>query len=173
MAEIIVNEIWKSIDGYLNYQVSNMGRVRNCNTGRILRPRMRGKGYETVALYENKVRSDFSVHRLVAQEFVKNKKGKPFVDHIDGNKLNNMATNLRWCTNQENVQNTGKINKQTSSRYKGVSWNIGCKKWIANIAVNGKKEHLGCFDDEEEAARVYNEHAIEYFGKFANINTFD
>ena len=42
MGEVVINEEWRSIDGYLNYQVSNIGRVRNANTGIILRPRYRG-----------------------------------------------------------------------------------------------------------------------------------
>ena len=45
MAQQIINECWKSIDGCINYQVSNIGRVRNANTGRILKPRDNGNGY--------------------------------------------------------------------------------------------------------------------------------
>lgn len=173
MEQIIVNEIWRSIDGYVDYQVSNTGRVRNANTGRILRPRLRGKGYEAVALYVNKVRSDISTHRIVAETFIPNPDDKPIVDHIDGNKRNNAVNNLRWCNNQDNIRNTGKINKPTTSKYKGVSWNKCCNKWVAQVRDGGKSYHLGCFDNEEEAALAYNEKAAELFGVFVHLNILD
>ena len=86
----IVNEEWRSIDGYLDYQVSNIGRVRNAKTGRILKPRYRGKkmNYLSVALYSKGDQTNFSVHRLVANEFIPNPENKQHVDHIDGNKEN-------------------------------------------------------------------------------------
>ena len=60
MGMVIVNETWKSIDGYINYQVSNLGRIRNANTGRILRPG-NSNGYNVVALYiDNKIKNLYS-----------------------------------------------------------------------------------------------------------------
>ena len=55
-AEIIINECWRSIDGFINYQVSNLGRVRNCNTGRILKNSKHNEGYTMNRLWKhNKV----------------------------------------------------------------------------------------------------------------------
>ena len=109
-------EIWKDIpnsDGY--YQISNLGRVKglkraieDCN-GRISRiaPEYLCKlqicdGYYHVYIEYNCNRLDKSVHRLVASAFVPNPNNLPEVNHIDGNKLNNIYTNLEWCTRTDN-----------------------------------------------------------------------
>ena len=57
-----------------------------------------------------------------------------------------------------------------SSKYKGVSWNKGVKKWLAQIGFNDKVIHLGQFGDEIEAAKVYDKAAKELFGDFAHTN---
>ena len=98
MSQIIITEEWRSIDCYINYQVSNIGRVRNSDTGRILKPRIRGKNhdYQAVALYKDRKQNNCSIHRLVAIEFIPNLENKPQVDHIDMDKFNNSVSNLRW-----------------------------------------------------------------------------
>lgn len=91
------------------------------------------------------------------------------IDHIDGNGLNNQKANLRICTHQEN--NWNRHYTYGTSKYKGVSWSRG--KWQATIKVNNKAKFLGYFTDEKEAAAAYNEAALEYFGGFARLNTFE
>ena len=70
------------------------------------------------------------------------------VDHENVNNLNNHIENLRVLTHRENLFNTNS---------KGYSWNKLCQKWTAQIGVNGKKKHLGCFDLEEDARTAYLE----------------
>ena len=71
MTLINVNEVWRSIDGFINDQVSNICRVRNANDGFILKPRENNRGYITVSLRaDNKSRTKM-VHRLVANEFLR------------------------------------------------------------------------------------------------------
>lgn len=91
------------------------------------------------------------------------------VDHKDHNGLNNQKSNLRFCTASENLMNRRKW-KNTSSIYKGVCFNKLARKWQANIQTNGKLIHIGLFVSEVDAARAYNEKAIEFFGEFANLN---
>lgn len=61
-------------------------------------------GYRLVLLWRGGVRKAFKVHRLVAQVFISNTDNKPEVNHKDGNKFNNLADNLEWCTTSENVK---------------------------------------------------------------------
>lgn len=111
---IIEEEIWKDIPGYEPYQASNFGRIRNGKKGKTenckklgtpLKTRITARGYEELKLSVNKVRVHMLVHRLVALAFIPNPDNKQFVDHIDTNKLNNNASNLRWTTISENANN--------------------------------------------------------------------
>lgn len=70
--------------------------------GRRLAVQISNAGYARVELHDRNVARKYSVHRLVAEAFVPNPEGKPHVNHIDGNKLNNAASNLEWTTQSEN-----------------------------------------------------------------------
>jgi hypothetical protein len=165
------SEEWASIDGYKNYQVSWWGRVRNAKTGRILKSNLSGNTYLTVGLSKMGKAKSFSVHVLVAREWVKNPDSKRCVDHIDGNRTNNHHDNLRWATHSENSRNQ-KIQSNTSSVYKGVSFYKPTQKWTARFKPNEKQKHLGYFATEREAAEAYNAAAIEHYGDYAKINLF-
>ena len=98
--------MWRSVDGYINYQVSNVGRVRNANTV-FLKQRVNNRSYLTVRLQvDNKSRTKM-VHRLVANEFLEVAIGTQ-VDHINHNKLDNCAPNLRRVSIQQNCMNPTK-----------------------------------------------------------------
>ena len=87
-------EEWKDIKS--PYQISNLGRLRNKNTSKILKTKI-NNSYE----YNSSVGY---IHRLVAQAFIPNKECLPQVNHIDENKLNNKVDNLEWCTCSYNVK---------------------------------------------------------------------
>ena len=100
-------EIWKQIRDNPNYLVSNHGRIKSSNLDKIHSMRD-SKGYFIVDLYENGSRCTKRVHRLVAEHFIENPFNKPEINHIDGNKHNNNASNLEWVTKKENCQHSWK-----------------------------------------------------------------
>lgn len=100
------------------------------------------------------------------------------IDHIDGNGLNNQKSNLRFCTCSENGMNR-KPNINGTSKYKGVSLSTTKREngkvycyWVAGIKLK-KYTWLGCFKNETDAAKAYNDAALKYFGEFANLNIID
>ena len=100
-------EIFKPVEGYENYQVSNYGRVKRfykTKPPRILKPRINRGGYLSVHLVKDGKQKNFLVHRLTAEAFIPNSEGKPFINHRDGNKFNNHIGNLEWCTQKENIR---------------------------------------------------------------------
>lgn len=115
-----VEEIWMEIpetDGA--YSVSNFGVVRSNrkNPAKTLSDWAHPAGYRRVALGRNKIRY---VHRLVATCFCPNPHGLPAVDHIDGNRENNQATNLRWVTAKQNINYGSERHKWAAQRAASV-----------------------------------------------------
>jgi len=102
------------------------------------------------------------------REIMRAPKGE-ICDHRNHNGLNNRKSNLRLCTNAQNQYNKRPKNG-CSSRYKGVVLRKDCKRWRAKIGFEGKRIHLGYFDDEMAAAMAYDDKAIELFGEFAWLN---
>ena len=90
-------------------------------------------------------------------------------DHINGNGLDNRRCNLRLTNFSGNIFNNAPI-KNGTSVYKGVYFNKAGKKWHVRIGYHGIRHHLGYFNSEIEAARVYNEKAQEFFGEYAWLN---
>lgn len=91
------------------------------------------------------------------------------IDHIDGDKRNNSISNLRICSHNENQHNQG-IRSTNKSGYKGVSFAKNIKKWHAQICVNKKVKSLGFFEHKVDAARAYDQAAINLHGEFAWTN---
>jgi len=100
---------------------------------------------------------------------IMNTPGHLVCHHINRNGLDNRKPNLRNCTKAEN--NLGRGPERNSvSRYKGVSWHKNMTKWAAGIKFRGKHKHLGYFEDEVEAGKAYDEAAKRYHGEFASLN---
>jgi len=108
------------------------------------------------------------LHRVILQRILDRplQRGE-FVDHRDGDGLNNHRENLRVATHTENIRNARKSSANTSG-YKGVRWHKPANKWMAHIGVNGKLIYLGYFADIADAAAAYREAATKYYGDFAN-----
>lgn len=92
-----------------------------------------------------------------------------FVDHINGDTLDNRRENLRLCDNKQNTWNQ-KIRSTNKSGYKGVYWRNTRNKWISGLRVNGKWLYLGSFTEAKDAAKAYDNKAKELFGEFARLN---
>jgi hypothetical protein len=112
-----MQEIWKDIPGFESYQASSHGRIRSkarTSTGRSrsgnafirhieggpIKPRLSNAGYLRCMIERKTV----LVHRIIAATFVENPSSLPCVNHIDGDKNNNSAANLEWCTHQFNTE---------------------------------------------------------------------
>lgn len=163
-------EIWKDIEGFEgHYQVSSLGRVMSVVTNhgkpqRKIKPQyIRNYSYVNLSLKDKSHRKD--VHRMVAIAFVPNPDNKPMVNHIDGMKPNNNASNLEWATCSENHKHAymtglrsseGTVTGQklgSSSKYRNVSWDSERSKWIAAPKVKGRQSFNRRFDCEVGAAK--------------------
>ena len=93
------------------------------------------------------------------------------VDHIEhyDDHIDNCKSNLRVCTHVENGHNRRSA-IGSSSQYLGVSWNKKSCKWLAQIRLDTEVTHLGYFDNQIDAAKIYDKTAKKYFGEFAHLN---
>lgn len=111
------------------------------------------------------VKEFVKMHRLILRLTDRKIKG----DHEDLDGLNNQKTNLRPCTQSQNLMNRG-APRNSVSGIKGVYW---CKKrnnWRAKVKKDQKSYYLGRFNCKDEAGKAYDRKAKELFGEFATLN---
>ena len=158
----LMEEIWKSIPNYEDYQVSSVGNVKSFKWGKEKKftPSTDKFGYFVVCLSKSGVAKVIAVHRLVAMAFLNHVPNKQIViDHINNNKKDNRVENLQLITQRHNTSKD-KVGAG-SSKYTGVSWNGQNKNWRAQICFRNRAILLGCFTDEFEASQAYQKALAE------------
>jgi hypothetical protein len=113
----------------------------------------------------NGKRAKVYMHRIIL-----NAQPGQYCDHINGDGLDNRRCNLRFCTKSQNGMNQGK-QKNNTSGFKGVYWHKKNQKWIAYITLDYQPIHIGSYSTAKEAAKAYDDKALELFGEFAYVDT--
>ena len=154
-------EFWAEIEGYEGlYEVSDLGRVKsywkNKTEGEILRPGKNRGGYFYVFLCKNGVKKK-TIHRLVANAFLSNPEKKETVDHINRDKRDNRACNLRFATQSEQNQNTSSwINAKNYC----ICYLPSCpnpSKWRLEFRYQNEKRKNKYFKTKEEAQEYFDQ----------------
>lgn len=147
-------EIWKEVECYENYEVSNTGKVKTHNwMNRGITKEMSPsscRGYLQVNLWKDGKQKCIRIHRLVAQAFIPNPYNLREVNHIDGNKLNNSVDNLEWCTREENLEHehSTKLGDRAKEGLRNCA--ISKRKAVIAISKDGRRQE---FVSVQEAAR--------------------
>ena len=141
---------WKQCKSVPDFSVNAIGQVKNMRTNHMLVPICNGNGYLYVSKQSGRKTKHYYVHRLVAEAFIENPLNKPEVNHIDGNKRNNIVENLEWCTRGENIIHAYKTGLNTpSEKQKGIARINGYKnlekmreKWKEWSTTEEEKKHF-------------------------------
>jgi hypothetical protein len=163
------NEQWRVIAHHPKYQISNIGNVRKeIKNGYKPINLQTHQGYKYVQLWNNNEKQTYRVHRLVAFAFIGGQlPNKPQIDHIDRNRANNNADNLRWCDARENalnritnrddipsdITNPTERCKLRENAYRSVSLQCGCgakvsRRWVS--IHNKTKKHIRFMEINDE-----------------------
>ena len=143
-----MEEVWKSIEGCVGYEVSSHGRVRNAIRRNELKTQLNHNGYVIVSMMINRKSKTYCVHRIVAKPFVDNPDNKPCVDQINRIRTDNSVTNLRWATVAKNCQNrslciNNKLKEQYITKYT-PSWQRHSTWYRFTRVINGVRYEKVC-----------------------------
>ena len=163
-------EYFRAVDGFLNYEVSTDGRVRNSKTGRILKASAKPTGHLRVSLVNDKQTLSIYVHRLVATAFCNNENNYNVVDHIDRNPSNNNYQNLRWTTLSGNQRNRT-ISINNTSGISGVRFDPK-NGWVANWHDDNMKQKWKSFSVNKYGEEQAKQMAITHRKQMAEANGY-
>lgn len=114
--------------------------------------------------YNNEKSCGLLMHVLIAW-----KTDGMMIDHRNRNGLDNQRSNLRHCTRSQNLLNS-KARSGTETGFKGVSFHVASGRYTARIGHNGKRIHIGYFQDPISAAIAYNQKAKSLYPDHAWLN---
>ena len=162
-----IQEEYRPVVGFENlYEVSNLGNVRSYR--RLMTQSKINSGYIRVRFCLNGHKTSELVHRAVAKAFLPNPENKREVNHKDGDRTNNVLSNLEWATSSENKQHARKvlgavynkptigIKKGSASKYYNVTYDKARHKWKACVRHNKVNYFQKRFMLEEDAALHVN-----------------
>lgn len=147
----IMDEKFLDVVGYEDiFQISNTGKVFSKRTNKILKHHVAKSGYCTLATKVNGLNVAFRIHRLVATAFLANPENKPEVNHLDGNKANNIVSNLEWVTSKENIRHAFATGLKTV--YSGIG------KWNSKLSEEDVRAIRLSTKSARELSTEYNVH---------------
>ena len=151
------NIIWADITGYEGfYKISTEGDVFSIRSNKILKAGFDGKGYYQVNLCVSMKVVASRVHRLVAQAFLEGFSKDSIIDHVNGNRLDNRASNLEIVSVSENNLRKNRLINQK----RGAHFDKARSQWIARLGI----KFLGRFNTAEEAHERYRSAYVAHYG---------
>ena len=180
-------EIWKNITDFPNYEISNLGNIRNSNNKYIMKPFTNEAGYLRISLYNDTVkRKKFYIQRLVAQEFLENIENKPTVNHINNNPLDNRCCNLEWSTMKEqnihkyktnnkfekrsNIKSIWRLNPITLEKIEKYESTTQAVKWIKENNLTKTNNELNLSQKLTNVSKGKNKTAYGFKWEYEYIN---
>jgi len=143
------------IKGYEGlYSINENGNIYSYISNKYLNPFKDSYGYLVVTLCKDKSPKWHKVHRLIAETYIPNPENKPFVDHINRNKLDNSINNLRWATITENNQNQS-VYKTNKLKEQYICYRKSQNNFVFAI-IRNKIKHVKYFKTLEEAINYRN-----------------
>ena len=152
-----LNDLYEYKNGELYYKKVLFGSTKKVGdkVGYIAK-----SGYMSTKIYQK----SYLIHRLIYM--MHNGNLPKYIDHLDGNPLNNRIENLREATNSQNCMN-GQLRKTNKSGHKNVYWEKHANKWRVMFSTNGKKHCYGLFEDLTEASKIAEKARKQLYGEFA------
>lgn len=156
MNQELLKQLFDYKDGQLIKKIKSTGTKVGSIAGSL-----HHTGYVQIGIKGKK----YSAHRLI---FLYHHGYLPKeIDHIDGNRSNNLIENLRAATVEQNRHNR-KLSKNNTSGIKGVSWHKNAKKWTVNLMTNKKLKNFGFYFDIDYAKFVAEFIRSKYHKEFSN-----
>ena len=143
-----MEEIWKKIDFFDNYEISNKGNVRNCK--KLMKAYHEPHGYISFKLVKDGKYHKRYLHTLIANAFIPNLDNKKFVDHINRDRKDNRLENLRWVNSTENNLNTTRRDRE----FYGIYWYEERQSYLVKLKVGNKVRYLGWRKNIEDAKNL-------------------
>lgn len=132
-----MEEIWKKIESFENYEVSNIGNVRNKT--KLMKGYCEPHGYISFKLRKESKYYKKYLHTLIANAFIPNIENKQFVDHINRDRKDNRLENLRWVSPTENNLN----NLRRYNELYGIYWYEERQSYLVKLKVENRVRYLG------------------------------